>query len=116
MVSELQDARDWYYLGLCLGVPFAKLQSIKQDYKHIEERKREVLLAWSDKEKPTWLKVVNVLVDMRNISLANRIAQKYGNCCCVDCIYKLCTDEALKQSNEVCTKFWNPTYTVPNSP
>ena len=95
--------RDWYCLGLCLGVPFAKLQSIKQDYKYIEERKREVLLAWSDKEKPTWLKVVNVLVDMRNISLANRIAQKYGNCCCVDCIDKLCTDEALKQPNQVCT-------------
>ena len=81
VVSELQEVTDWYYLGLCLGVPFTELQSIKQDYWHIEERKREVLLAWSDKEKPTWLKVVNVLVEMRKMPLAQQIAQKYGNCC-----------------------------------
>ena len=81
LVSELQDVIDWYYLGMCLGIPLAKLQSIKQDYRHIEERKREVLLAWSDKEKPTWVKVVNALVDMRKMSLAQQIAQKYGNCC-----------------------------------
>ena len=78
LVGELQDVTDWYYLGLCLGIPLAKLQSIKQDYRHIEERKREVLLAWSDKEKPTWVKVVNVLMDMRKMSLAQQIAQKYG--------------------------------------
>ena len=98
LVSELQEVTDWYYLGLCLGVPFTMLQSIKQDYRHIEERKREVLLAWSDKETPTWVKVVNVLVEMRKMSLANHIAQKYGNCCCVDCIcktYQLCTDVKL---------------------
>ena len=80
LVSELQEVTDWYYLGLCLGVPFTELQSLKQDYRHIEERKREVFLAWSDKEKPTWVKVVNVLVEMRKISLAQQIAQKYGNC------------------------------------
>ena len=80
LVGELQDVTDWYYLGLCLGIPLAKLQSIKQDYRHIEERKREVLLVWSDKEKPTWLKVVNALMDMRNMPLAQQIAQKYGNC------------------------------------
>ena len=78
LVGELQDVTDWYYLGLCLGIPLAKLQSIKQDYRHIEERKREVLLAWSDKEKPTWVKVVNVLMDMRKMSLAQQLAQKYG--------------------------------------
>ena len=78
LVSELQDVTDWYYLGLCLEIPLAKLQSIKQEYRHIEERKREVLLAWSDKEKPTWVKVVNVLMDMRKMSLAQQIAQKYG--------------------------------------
>ena len=81
LVSELQDVTDWYYLGLCLGISLLKLQSIKQDYRHIEERKREVLLAWSDKEKPTWVKVVNALMDMRKMSLAQQIAQKYGNCC-----------------------------------
>ena len=78
LVSELQDVTDWYYLGLCLEIPLEKLQSIKQEYRHREDRKREVLLAWSDKEKPTWVKVVNVLMDMRKMSLAQQIAQKYG--------------------------------------
>ena len=98
MVSELQEVTDWYYLGLCLGVPFTTLQSIKQDYRLIEERKREVLLAWSEQETPTWVKVVNVLVEMKKMPLAQQIAQKYGNCCCVDCIcktYQLCTDVKL---------------------
>ena len=81
LVSELQEVTDWYYLGLCLGVPFTELQSIKQDYWHIEERKREVLLAWSEQETPTWVKVVNVLVEMKKMPLAQQIAQKYGNCC-----------------------------------
>ena len=78
LVSELQDVTDWYCLGLCLGIPLEKLQSIKQEYRHREDRKREVLLAWSDKEKPTWVKVVNALMDMRKMSLAQQIAQKYG--------------------------------------
>ena len=69
---------DWFHLGICLGILLAKLQSIKRDYRHIDERKREVLLAWRDNEKPTWSKLVGALVEMRNMSLAHQIAGKYG--------------------------------------
>ena len=79
LVSELQEVTDWFHLGICLGILLAKLQSIKQDYRHIDERRREVLLAWRDNEDPTWSKLVSALVDMRNISLAYQIAGKYGN-------------------------------------
>ena len=79
LVSELQEVTDWFHLGICLGILLAKLQSIKRDYRHIDERRREVLLAWRDNEKPTWPKLVSALVDMRNISLAYQIAGKYGN-------------------------------------
>ena len=79
LMSELQEVTDWFHLGICLGILLAKLQSIKRDYRHIDERRREVLLAWRDNEKPTWPKLVSALVDMRNISLAYQIAGKYGN-------------------------------------
>ena len=79
LVCELQEVTDWFHLGICLGILLAKLQSIKRDYRHIDERRREVLLAWRDNEKPTWSKLVGALVEMRNMSLAYQIAGKYGN-------------------------------------
>ena len=78
LVCELQEVTDWFHLGICLGILLATLQSIKRNYRHIDERRREVLLAWRDNEKPTWPKLVGTLVDMKNLSLAYRIAGKYG--------------------------------------
>ena len=78
LVSELHEVTDWFHLGICLGILLAMLQSIKRDYRHIDEHRREVLLAWMNNEKPTWSKLVDALVDMRNMSLAYQIAGKYG--------------------------------------
>lgn len=78
VLGELREVTDWFYLGMCLGIPIAKLQAIKQDYKHTDERKREVFLKWMEMEEPTWSKIVRVLREMGKKALANQIAQNHG--------------------------------------
>ena len=79
VLSELHEVTDWFYLGMCLGIPIATLQAVKKDYKHTDVRKREVFLKWMEIEEPTWSKIVRVLREMGKRALANRIAQNHGN-------------------------------------
>ena len=84
VISELHEVTDWFYLGMCLGIPTSVLQSIKQDYRDTDGRKREVFLSWMNLEEPTWSKIVRALREMGKKALANQIAQKHGKVSSID--------------------------------
>ena len=73
---------EWHGLGIQLGV--YKPQLTKQDYQQIDG----VFLPWSDRVKPTWLKVVCALME-KGKTLAYRVAQEYGTFCCVFVFFTL---------------------------
>ena len=84
VISELHEVTDWFYLGMCLGIPTSVLQSIKQDYRDTDGRKREVFLRWMKLEEPKWSKIVRALREMGKKALANQIAQKHGKVSSID--------------------------------
>ena len=81
LLIELQEVTDWLYLGVCLGVPESKLKEIRCDYEDVEDRKREMLSSWMEKEIPTWSKVIKALAEIGMHKLAIAIASKYGRFC-----------------------------------
>ena len=81
LLSELQEVTDWFYLGVCLGVLESRLKEIRSDYEDIEDRRREMLSSWMEKEIATWSKIVNALAQIGMHKLAIAIASKYGMYC-----------------------------------
>ena len=82
-----------------------KPQLTKQDYQEIDE----VFLAWSDREKPTWLKVVCAVME-KGKALAYWIAQEYGTFCCVFAFFSLSQykwESSMKYTRNGCSRETN---------
>ena len=79
LFAELQDITSWRILAEDLGVSIATIDTIDEDYRKLEIKRREALRAWfKGSRQPQWRHVIRVLVKMRKIRTAKGIAKKYG--------------------------------------
>ena len=76
LVDVLQKVTEVNKLGLQLGVPKRELEKIRQDFRKVDEQKREVLQWWLDHTlNPTWEKVIGALEAMHRPVLADAVAE-----------------------------------------
>ena len=76
--NELEPVADWHTLGIKLGVEGHKLMEIEQQYHDPQRRKHEVLLRWLRKgHNCTWRRMVEVLIQMGEMVVADTIRLKY---------------------------------------
>jgi len=78
LVQELEPIKEWFTLGLYLGLKDDKLREIDADHHHLQRRKSEVLSRWLRKGHDcTWRRVVEVLTQMGEMVVADTIKLKY---------------------------------------
>ena len=78
MLSELEDVTvRWFMLGIYLGIDDATLKDIRENKKTVEKCKVEMLIKWSNRENPTWEKLIFALLDINEATVAVKIATKY---------------------------------------
>jgi len=78
LAQELELIDNWFILGLYLGLSYEELITIEVDHHTVWHRKIEVLWRWLCKgHECTWRMVVEVLIQMRQIAVANTIKLKY---------------------------------------
>ena len=77
LLNELCDITHWFWFGVSLGVPQARLLQIKEEYRDIQACIREVLLEWKKQETPKWSKVIQALPKGYRHK-ANILAKRYG--------------------------------------
>jgi len=76
--SELETVVHWYTLGIKLEVEYHKLREIEERYHDLQRRKCEVLTSWLCKgHNCTWKRVVEVLIQMGEMVVADAIKLKY---------------------------------------
>ena len=76
--NELESVADWHTLGVKLGVEGHKLREIEEQYRDPQRCKHEVLLRWLRKgHNCTWRRVVEVLMQMGEMVVADTIRLKY---------------------------------------
>lgn len=78
LAYELEPIEDWITLGLYLGVRYSELMSIEKDYHDRRVCKHEVLSRWLQGScNCTWRRVVEVLIQMGMMVVADTIKCKY---------------------------------------
>ena len=71
---------EWQHLGQLLGLPESDLEAINEENETTEDRRREMLLLWMERDPDcTWKKVVDALIEMKADALAEEISSRYGN-------------------------------------
>ena len=71
---------EWQHLGQLLGLPESDLEAINEENETTEDRRREMLLLWMERDHNcTWKKVVDALIEMKADALAEEISSRYGN-------------------------------------
>ena len=78
LVNELSGVVRWIPLGIFLGVHYSVLQAIEVNYKKVEDCRLHVLFEWSNLTDPTWVRVVQALMNMNEKGLAAHLSSKYG--------------------------------------
>ena len=78
LLDELWDVTDWMPFGLYLGLSVSTLKQIQKEQQTIKQCQREILLTWWNEPKPTWLKVIQALVNIKMVHLAVKVASNYG--------------------------------------
>lgn len=79
LLEELKELTDWFNFGAHLGIHQEELLVIGKDYDMDTERcKVETLIVWMKRESPTWSKVIQALVRMEMLTLAQQIAKHHG--------------------------------------
>jgi hypothetical protein len=79
LIEELKDLTDWFNFGIYLGIHQEELMVIGKDYSMDTERcKIETLIVWMKRELPTWSKVIQALVRIEMLTLAQKIAECHG--------------------------------------
>ena len=82
-MEELKDLTDWFNFGIYVGIHQEELLVIGKDYNmDVDRCKVETLIFWMKRESPTWTKVIQALVRMEMLSLAQKIAEHYGKRVC----------------------------------
>ena len=76
--NELEPVADWHTLGIKLEVEDHKLREIEEHYHDPHRCKHEVLSRWLRKgHNCTWRRVVEVLMQMGEVVVADTIWLKY---------------------------------------
>ena len=76
--NEVVKVTDWHTLGIRLEVEDHELKVIQEQYDDPQRRKNEVLSRWLHKgNNCTWRKVVEVLMQMGEMVVADAIKLKY---------------------------------------
>ena len=76
--DELEPVADWHTLGVKLEVEDHKLTEIEEQYRNPQRCKHEVLSRWLRKgHNCTWRRVVEVLMQMGEMVVADKIKLKY---------------------------------------
>ena len=78
--SLIKAAKDWYNLGLALGIPVGTLRGIKSTENNIQDRLREMLTNWLESSPyRTWSDICNGLRSetVQQNNLAEAIEEKY---------------------------------------
>ena len=78
LVQELKAAR-WHTLGMYLGMTEDEIREIEQDHPGDTARRRVAMLdKWLKKEEnPSWIRVIEALEEMSEVTLAKKIRKKY---------------------------------------
>ena len=74
--------KEWFELGLALGLEYSTLNGIKADNTALNEYKREMVSSWLQKKDgciPSWQALVTALNDclVKRCDVAEQIKQKY---------------------------------------
>ena len=78
LVQELEPVKEWFTLGLYLGLKDDELTEIEAGHPESIQCKREVLSRWLRKgHNSTWRRVIEVLMQMGEIVVADTIKLKY---------------------------------------
>ena len=78
LVQELEPVKEWFTLGLYLGLKDDELREIEADHRHLQRCKHEVLSRWLRKgHNCTWRRMVEVLIQMGEMVVADTIRLKY---------------------------------------
>ena len=96
--NDLQDvfsqlveaAKDWFELGLALGIKVDTLEGIKSNEDYDKARLREMLTHWlRSSPSRTWSDICNGLRSdtVKQINLADKIKEKYKGTIIQTCLY-----------------------------
>ena len=78
LVQELEPIKEWFTLGLYLGLKDDELREIEADHRYLQRCKHEVLSRWLRKgHNCTWKGVVEVLIQMGELVMADKIKLNY---------------------------------------
>ena len=99
MIPKLKDlvlvqTREWYDLGLQLGVEDTELDVIQSNYPlNIRACRREMFKAWLRiTPTPTYQQLVEALVAVEEVREADTLSKKYGKCTAAVCLLLLNRD------------------------
>ena len=77
-MNELETVDHWFSLGFYLNIPMLELERLKLTYGYRKEGMYEMLQAWLKTGETSYATLVDALVGIGMLSLARKIAVKYG--------------------------------------
>ena len=83
LLFELDDVKNWFELGVQLGMDTETLKGIEQRNGGVEECKREMLMSYTcdaTDVKIHWPKIVTALRNMQENAIADKLHSRYGMC------------------------------------
>ena len=82
-MNLLSGVKDWFSLGIWLGVPIPRLHDIEHNFpgeENLQRRLSEVVITWINAcpEKATWTTLVEALTEMGRRKNAQEVAERTG--------------------------------------
>ena len=78
-LSELPVTKDWYALGLQLGISSQELDKFQHDYTRDEEMcKKKMFGAWLRRFSPTFSNLIKALIAIGRKDVAESISKREG--------------------------------------
>ena len=79
LIHELKEVKDWFGLGVHLGLDSVILKSIDGRNKNVEECMRDMLITYIDAYGiPSWITIVKILKEMGEDGLAHELHERFG--------------------------------------
>jgi chromosomal replication initiation ATPase DnaA len=79
LLEDLKEVKNWFQLGLWLGIEHDTLKIIEENHRHDNERcKEEMLGYWLKNFNASRRKLVAALREINHRNLAKRLQEKYN--------------------------------------
>ena len=78
LMKELETVDHWFSLGVHLNIPTHELEKLKLTHGYRKEGMIEMFRAWLKTGEASYAALVDALVAIGTLSLARKIAVKYG--------------------------------------